>query len=76
MTYQEGAETISTPYLVHHLMQKSSGNKDLVDWARTKKLFPWVAVGAPLKVSLTWSLWMSTMPMPIVVMDFILLSSH
>ena len=52
MSYQEGAETVSTPYLVHHLMQKSSGNEDLDDWARSKKLFPWVAIGAPLKVSL------------------------
>ena len=52
MSYQEGPETVSTPYLVHHLMQKSSGDEDLDDWARSKKLFPWVAIGAPLKVSL------------------------
>lgn len=52
MSYQEGAEIVSTPYLVHHVMQKSSGNEDLDDWARSKKLFPWVAIGAPLKVSL------------------------
>ena len=52
MSYQEGAEIVSTPYLVHHLMQKSSGDEDLDDWARSKKLFPWVAIGAPLEVSL------------------------
>ena len=53
MSYQEGAETVSTPYLLHHLMQKSSGDEDLDEWARSKKLFPWVAIGAPLKVSLS-----------------------
>ena len=53
MSFKEGEkEPTNSPYLVHHLMYKSSG-KDLLDsWARSKKLFPWVAVGAPLKVNL------------------------
>lgn len=51
MSFKEEEKTIESPYLVHHVMQKSSGNDELDAWARSKKLFPWVAVGAPLKVS-------------------------
>ena len=50
---EEGNEIRTSPYLVHHLMYKSSGNDELDSWARSKKLFPWVAVGAPLKVILS-----------------------
>ena len=44
-------ESTKSPYLVHHLMYRSSGKTELDSWARSKKLFPWVAVGAPLEVS-------------------------
>lgn len=39
-------------YLIQHAMIKSSGNSDLDDWARQRKLFPWTAVAVPLDVSL------------------------
>ena len=39
------------PYLIHHTMSTSSGDKNLDQWARERKLFPWVAVAAPVKVS-------------------------
>ena len=52
MSFKEGEkESTNSPYLVHHLMYKSSGKDELDSWARSKKLFPWVAVGAPLKVN-------------------------
>ncbi|KAL8786962.1 MAG: hypothetical protein Q9195_007974 [Heterodermia aff. obscurata] len=52
MSFKEaGKETTTTPYLVHHSMYKSSGSDELDSWARSKKLFSWVAVGAPLKES-------------------------
>ena len=51
MCFKEGTKTIRSPFLVHHLMLHSSGDSELDVWARSKKLFPWVAVGAPLNVS-------------------------
>ena len=53
MSFKEGGNEITSPYLVHHLMYKSSGKDELDSWARSKKLFSWVAVGAPLKVILS-----------------------
>ena len=38
-------------YVVHHTMSTSSGDKDLDQWARERKLFAWIAVAAPIKVS-------------------------
>ena len=38
-------------YLVHHSMSSSSGDKELDQWARERKLYAWVAVAAPIKVS-------------------------
>lgn len=38
-------------YIVHHTMRGSSGHKELDQWARERKLFPWVAVAAPIEVS-------------------------
>ena len=38
-------------YLVQHYMKQSSSNSKLDEWARERKLFPWVAVAAPLHVS-------------------------
>jgi len=38
-------------YLVHHTMTRSSGNKELDEWAQERKLFGWVAVAAPIEVS-------------------------
>lgn len=51
MCFMEGTKTTLSPFLVHHLMLHSSGDGELDSWARSKKLFPWVAVGAPLNVS-------------------------
>ena len=38
-------------YLVHHTMTSSCGNKELDAWARELKLYPWVAIAAPLSRS-------------------------
>ena len=38
-------------YIIHHTMTGSSGHKELDQWARERKLFPWVAVAAPIEVS-------------------------
>lgn len=35
-------------YLVHHTMTSSCGNEELDTWARDSKLYPWVAIAAPL----------------------------
>lgn len=37
-------------FLVQHSMIASSGDKDLDNWSRKRKLFPWAAVAAPLDV--------------------------
>ena len=36
-------------YIVQHTMMKSSGDKALDIWARERKLYPWVAIAAPLQ---------------------------
>lgn len=46
-------------YAVQHAMLRSSGDPNMDSWAREKKLFPWVAVAALLKVRL------DTTPMPL-----------
>lgn len=45
-TGPEGTQT--DKYLVHHTMTSSCGNEELDAWARDLKLYPWVAVAAPL----------------------------
>lgn len=50
LIFKEETKDITSPFIVHHLMLQSSGDHELDVWARNKKLFPWVAVGAPLKV--------------------------
>ena len=42
----EGTRT--DKYLVHHTMTSSCGNEELDTWARDSKLYPWVAIAAPL----------------------------
>lgn len=37
-------------YLIQHAMMTSSGDTDLDDWARQRKLFPWTAVAVLLDV--------------------------
>ena len=36
-------------YIVQHTMMMTSGNEELDVWARERKLYPWVALAAPLK---------------------------
>ena len=36
-------------YIVQHTMVTSSGDENLDIWARERKLYPWVAIAAPLK---------------------------
>ena len=36
-------------YVINHTMMKSSGDENLDIWARERKLYPWVAIAAPLK---------------------------
>ena len=38
-------------YAVQHLMFKSSDDENMDIWARSHKLFPWVAVAARLQVN-------------------------
>lgn len=40
--------TLTDKYLVHHTMTSSCGNEELDTWARDSKLYPWVAIAAPL----------------------------
>ena len=47
--YSEGNEPpVRSSYVLHHLMMSSTGDQHLDRWGRSKKLFPWVAIGAPL----------------------------
>ena len=47
--YSGDHEVIRTDnYLVHHTMTRSCGNEELDTWARDLKLYPWVAIAAPL----------------------------
>ena len=46
--YENSTETKVEKYLVESLMAQSSGDSDLDAWARRRKLFPWVALAAPL----------------------------
>ena len=36
-------------YVIQHTMMRTSGNEGLDIWARERKLYPWVALAAPLK---------------------------
>lgn len=38
----------TSSYVLQHLMMSSTGDKDLDHWGRSKKLFPWVALAAPI----------------------------
>ena len=38
-------------YMVQHVLLRSSDDEKLDKWGREHKLFPWVAIAAPLKVS-------------------------
>ena len=53
-------------YLIHHSMASSCGDTELDAWARDWKLFPWVAVAAPLAVSSFSGRLFSTLSLPIL----------
>lgn len=46
--YSDPGGTRTDDYLVHHTMTRSCGNEELDRWARELKLYPWVAIAAPL----------------------------
>lgn len=46
--YSDPEGTRTDNYLVHHTMTRSCGNEELDTWARELKLYPWVAIAAPL----------------------------
>lgn len=46
--YSDPEGTFTDNYLVHHTMTRSCGNEELDTWARNLKLYPWVAIAAPL----------------------------
>ena len=46
--YSDPGGTRTDNYLVHHTMTRSCGNEELDRWARELKLYPWVAIAAPL----------------------------
>lgn len=48
--YSAGHISSSERYLIQHNMRQSSGEPDLDEWARKRKLFPWTAIAAPLDV--------------------------
>ena len=48
--YRTKAECKIYKYLVQHAMMTSSGDEEIDGWARERKLFPWVAIAAPLVV--------------------------
>lgn len=48
--YSAGPFSSIERYLIQHNMRQSSGEPDLDEWARTRKLFPWTAIAAPLNV--------------------------
>lgn len=49
--YTTKEEQTICEYVVQHAMMASSGDGDMDKWARERKMFPWVAVAAPLIVS-------------------------
>lgn len=46
--YSDTEGTRTDKYLLHHTMTRSCGNEELDTWARELKLYPWVAIAAPL----------------------------
>lgn len=48
--YSAGPLSNIERYLIQHNMRQSSGEPDLDEWARKRKLFPWTAIAAPLDV--------------------------
>ena len=53
-------------YLIEHAMKKGSGNKAMDEWACEEKLFPWIAVAAPLNVEPFNGRLFSTLRLPIL----------
>lgn len=49
--FSRGTYSCVQSYLIQHTMMMSSGDHDLDDWARQRKLFPWTAVAVLLDVS-------------------------
>lgn len=51
VTYVEGSTSSDHRFLLQHKMSTSSSGDDALDtWSRKRKLFPWVAMAAPLDV--------------------------
>lgn len=48
--YSAGPFSNIERYLIQHNMRQSSGEPDLDEWQRKRKLFPWTAIAAPLDV--------------------------
>lgn len=48
--YSDVTSSSTQSYLIQHTMMKSSGDSDLDDWARERKLFAWTAVAVLLNV--------------------------
>ena len=48
--FSQGIYSYTQSYLIQHTMMVSSGETDLDDWARHRKLFPWTAVAVLLDV--------------------------
>jgi len=49
--YLTESGTWTDEFIIRHSMARSSGDAELDAWARELKLFPWVAIAAPLNVS-------------------------
>ena len=48
-TTKDNPITRLSQYVIQHTMMMTSGNEGLDIWARERKLYPWVALAAPLK---------------------------
>ncbi|KAG8527970.1 uncharacterized protein KY384_006886 [Bacidia gigantensis] len=49
LCYANEAKSWSDEYLMHHRLAPSSGDPDLDEWAKERKLYPWVSIAAPIK---------------------------
>lgn len=48
--FENAHDSWTDSYLMQHMFRPSTGDSNLDSWARERKLFPWVAIAAPLRV--------------------------
>ncbi|KAL8648970.1 MAG: hypothetical protein Q9226_005770, partial [Calogaya cf. arnoldii] len=65
VNYVEGSTSSDHRFLLQHRMSASSGDNALDTWSRKRKLFPWVAIAAPLDHQLSCGRLFSCLRLPI-----------